>query len=242
MFGFNPERGRDGLPVRPWVKDYLIPFGLVLFGALGLLGGQLPKWAIVVGISYLVFVAGLSLYPPVARLIRFVVDKGRFQRVARAYFPSLSANIGRLRQLLGEGLTNTPLYVLREVSLWDELKGRPPLVDMEHLETLRSWLSSLEGRVGHHKHGDFAHICQELSHLIYQYNRFCCQRLQVLQQVAVAGAVPEQRLRQLKYQWNTHRESHVTFVKDWANLSSAINTISGRRLCIDYYEPLGTLE
>ncbi|HEV8717728.1 MAG TPA: hypothetical protein VGX03_33515 [Candidatus Binatia bacterium] len=57
-----------------------------------------------------------------------------------------------------------------------------------------------------------------------------------------SGGLPEQRLRQLKQQWNVHRDEHAAFVREWGIFAKRINEKSGSKICLDYYEQVGTLE
>lgn len=242
MSGSDTGLNRNGPVARSWVKDYLIPFGSVLVATLGLLGGQLPRWAMVIAASYFVVVVGLVLHPFGVRVFSRGGRAWRFHRTAKAYFPRLSESVKGLQKLVAEGHADTLLYVLRETSALDEVRGRSLVFDSEHVETLRSWVSSVAGRVEQRKQDDFSNLCRELSQLVHRYNRFCCQGSRKLQEVVAAGTLPEQRLRRLKQQWNTHRQSHIAFVRDWGGLSSAINASACTQLCLDYYEPLETLE
>jgi len=244
MFGSDASTDSEEPAQKLWLKDFLIPLGSFLIAALALLTqyAQLPRWIIVVAVSYLIFVAGVSLYISVGRVASYIASKWRFRRVAKTYFPRVLESIGVLHQLLERGQTNTLLYLLGEAAQWGELRGRPSLFDPEHVEIMRSWLFSIEGRVESCTRGEFSSLCSEISELTGHFNRFCHQRLRALQEVITAGALPEQRLRQLKQQWNLHREAHVAYIRGWQNLTKTINEKAGARLCMDYYEPLGTLE
>lgn len=244
MFGFEVSTDSEEPAHKLWLKDYLIPLGSFLIAALALLTqyAQLPRSIIVVAVSYLAIVAGASLYISVGPVVSSVASKWRFRRLAKTYIPRVLESIRVLHQLLERGQTNTLLYLLGEAAQWSELRGRPSLFDPEHVEIMRSWLFSIERRVESSTPREFSGLCSEISELIGHFNGFCHQRLRALQEVITAGALPEQRLRQLKQQWNLHREAHVAFIRGWQNLTKAINEKAGTRLCMDYYEPLGTLE
>lgn len=229
---------------KPWVSQILIPIGSVLIAALALIGQypQLPRWVVLVAVSYLAVVVAVSLYVPVTALVSIVLSKRRSWLLAETYSPRLLEGVGGLRHLLTREQTNTLLYVLGEASQWDELRGRSPIFDPEHVETMRDWLHSIETRARRYKRDDFPNFCRELASLISQYNRFCCQRHRQLQEMVAGGVLPEQRSRQLRQKWNVHREGHMAFMRQWENLSRAINERAGTRICLDYYEPIGTLE
>lgn len=227
-----------------WLTKYLLPLGSVLIAALALLAqnAQLPKWVIVVAVSYLLVVVGVSLYRPGARLLFFIKDKRRLRRLRKTYFTKLSEGVGGLRQLLAQDRSNTVLYVLQEAAQWDELQGRFVPFDAEHVASLRTWLTSIEQRIRRYQSNSFLDLCGEVGDLAFQYNRVCCHGQQALQEATAAGQLSEPRLRSLKQRWNVQRDNHAAFFREWASLCRAINEAAGRRLCTDYYEPLGTLE
>ena len=154
---------------KPWLTDYLIPVGSLLIAALAFLMqyAQLPRWITVVAVGYLIIVAAVSayIYIPVGRLVSLVAEKRSSRRVSKTYFPRVLESMGVLHQLLARGQADTLLYVLAEATQWDELRGRSSLIDPEHVEIMRSWLSSIEGRVERHKRDDFSGLCWEISEL-----------------------------------------------------------------------------
>lgn len=234
---------KNSLP-KSFLTGYLLPLGSVLIAAVAFLtqSVQLPKWAIILAVLYLTLVAGFSLYHPALRLSSSAVRRRRLRQLAKTIFPSLAENAKQLGQLVARGQSHTLLYVLHEAGQWEEIRSHAPLLDPEHVETIRSWLNSIERRVARCRRNEILQLCSEFSELVHQYNRFCHQRLAILQTAIAAGRLPEQRLRQLKQQWNLGREGHVAFVRGWENLSRAINETVGNRRCIEYYEPVGTLE
>ena len=227
-----------------WLTRYLLPLGSVLIAALALLtqSAQLPKWAIVVAVLYLVVVAGVSLYGPGARLLFFIEDKGRSRRLRKTYFPKLSEGVGGLRRLLAQDHSNTVLYLLQDAGQWDEFRGRYSPFQAEHVETLRAWFASIEGRIKRYRWSSFSDLCAEVSHLVFWYNRVCCQGQRALEEVVAAGQLPEQRLRSLMHRWNVQRDEHAAFVREWTSFCRSVNESAKRELCVNYYEPLGTLE
>lgn len=245
LLGIEPSTDVQATQQKAWLTGYLLPLGSVLIAALTFLtqNFQLPKWAFILAMSYLVLVAGVSLYDPVCRILSFLLRKGRLRRLAGTSFPVVLDKLKGLRQLVGEQRGDTLVYVIEQAGQWDEIRCQSQvLVEPEHVETIRNWLSSIERRAVRYRRGDFSNLCQELSDLIHRYNRFCCQRLRMLQELTGGDRLPDHKLRHLKQQWNLHREAHVAFVRGWQDLSRVLNEKADARLCIDYYEPLGTLE
>jgi hypothetical protein len=245
VLGDDPFSNPQNSPGKPWLTGYLLPLGSVLIAALTFLTQniELPKWAVILATLYLVVVAGVSLYDPIHRLFSFLLRKRRLRGVAKSYLPLISDRMRELRQLVGAQRVDTLVYVLEQAAQWEEIRSQSQaLLEPEHVETMRSWLSSIEWGTEQDRRGGFFSLCRQLSDLIHRYNRFCCQRLRILQELVAAGRLPEQRLRHLKQQWNLHREAHVAFIREWQNLSQAINGRASVRLCPDYYESLGTLE
>lgn len=244
MLGLDSDQGSQSPTGKPWLTGFLLPLGSGLIAALAFLtqNTQLPGWATVLVSLYLVVVAGVALYIPVRWLFAFVSDNLRLASLARRALPQIVESVRRLRKLVAHGQANTAIYVFQEAGQWDEIRSHRPPLDAEHLETIRDWLFSIERSVRHPKRGEFGNLCSELSTLIQRYNRLCVQGLKRLEEVIAEGRLQEQRLRYLRQQWNVHREGHVAFMREWADLSKTINEKAGARLCVDYYEPLGTLE
>lgn len=236
----SPEQPR----LRSWLTGYLLPLGSVLIAALALLSqhAQLPRWAIMVAAGYLVVVAGVSLFRPAQCFLSFVRSRLRLRRLAKTHSPRLSENVKVLGQFLERGNSNSLLYAIWEAAQWEELKGQSPIIDTEHVETFRTWFSSIRGHAKRCRADEFERLCGQVGLLIHEYNRFCCQRLRALQTQVAAGRLPEQRSRQLKQQWNSQRDGHTAFLREWASFAKRVNQAAGRQVCPDYYEPVATLE
>jgi hypothetical protein len=246
LFG-SPVNGNPEPRVpRPWLTRFLLPLGAVLIAALTFLTQNvtLPKWAVGTAALYLVVVTVVTLYDPAVHTYRWLVAKNKLARLAGSTRPRIEETFVQLQRLLSSDNASTVLYVLKETAQWDELRvlGPGPLYDAEHLESLRGWLLSLESRVIGYDRREFASVCHELGALVGQYNRFCLLRHRALQDALTAGKLSEQHARYLKQQWNVHREGHAQFIRKWTEISATVNDRLGMRLCIDYYEALGTIE
>ena len=225
------------------LKDFLIPFGSVLIAAIVFLTAnyQLPKWAISVVVLYLIIVMVVVMINPIIRIISFFRERQRKKQTAKSFYPQL-VDSGKEFVHLIDGSTNNIIYLLQEIQGWAEISNNPILIDMEHIETIRNWLQSVQKHLDLYRFKDFLHLVSELSSLINQYHRSCVQVQQRLETLVAAGKLPEQRLRYLKREWNLRRENHNLFINKWGNLTKSINESAGDRVCIDYYEPLKTLE
>jgi len=221
---------------------FLIPLGSVLFAALVFTQdiSKLSLWAVGVVVAYLVTVTAVTLYVPAIRGYRWISATSRHARMAGVARPLLRDTVMQLEHLLSKDSGSTVLYVFGEAAQWEEMKHHPQLLDVEHLSVLRSWLSSLKARVN--QRYDFDSLCHELGQLIYEYNRFCSLRHQILQDALTAGKLSEQHALTLKRGWNVKREGHARFLDLWMSLARSINGRLRYHLCNDYYEPLGTLE
>ena len=229
---------------RSWVSENLIPLGTPLFAALTLLAQYvLPTtWISLITVSCPLILTVVSLYAPVVRWLSSLANKWRLQHLAKIYFPQLLESARRFRQFISRQNINTLLYVLQQVAQWGEQKGKSLLPDPEYRETVENWLFSIEKRIALYKPDDFPGLCKEMSDLILSYNRFCSQRLRKLEELIRSGDLPEQRLRQIKQQWNVQRGDHTAFVREWGIFAKRINEKTGSKICFDYYEPVGTLE
>ncbi len=246
LFGSPVKGNPEPRAPRPWLTRFLLPLGAVLIAALSFLTQNitLPAWAVRTAVVYLAVVIVVTLYDPAIQTYRCLVRRSQLSRLARFSRPRLEEAIVELKRLLSSDNASNVLYVVKETAQWDELRvsGPSPLYDAEHLESLRGWLSSFESRIVSYGRCEFASLCHELGTLINQYNRFCLIRHRALQEALTTGKLTDTHARYLKQQWNVHREGHAQFIRKWTELSMTINDRSAMRLCIDYYEALGTIE
>lgn len=244
LFELGKDTNSEQPRLKSWLTGYLFPLGSVLIAALALLSqhAQLPRWAIIVAAGYLVVVGAVSLFRSAQRLLSFLRSKLRLRHLAKTLSPRLSENVKVLGQFLERGNSNSLLYVLWEAAQWEELRGQSPIIDTEHVETFRTWFSSIEGQARRCTPDEFTRLCRQVGLLVHEYNRFCCQRLRALQTQVAAGRLPEQRSRQLKQQWNSQRDAHTAFLREWASFAKAVNQAAGMQVCNEYYEPVATLE
>ncbi len=230
-----------------FIKDILIPLGSLLIGAIPLLAVKevpLPTWAIFIVISYLVIVTTIVSLNPLIKLISFLREKADKRRFAKTYYPRLQDCYRDFDRLIDDQKTDTIHYLLQEI-----ISGRRGAIrseqfpyDLEHVATLRSWFSSVEEQVDTYKPKNFTYLASALSHLISQHHRYCLKALQLLESLIAQGTIAEQQLRLLKQDWNLRRETYMQFIRKWENLTKNINESMNERVCVDWYEPLKTLE
>lgn len=89
---------------------------------------------------------------------------------------------------------------------------------------------------------DFKLVASDLSRVIYQYHYLCVRSQEHLEQLINAKSLVDQRLRQLKQQWNTARGEHMHVLRNWEQVAKRFNEMAGERVCLDYYEPIKTFE
>lgn len=228
---------------RHWVKDYLFPIGSLLVGVLGLLAQTtLPHWVILTATAYLIVVAAVVLYPTAIRIGSWVRSRARISRLAKSKYPELLRGVRTLVQLTTSQNANTMLDVFKTAAHWDEKSGKGLMPDSQYIETVRNWLLAIERRAATRRPTEFLNLCEEFSNVTHQYNHFLCDRLQRLQQLIREGDLVESRRLHLKQQWNVNREFHVGMISNWQSAAREINETARTRVCVDYYQPLGTLE
>lgn len=227
------------------VKDYLLPLGSVMIAALALLKQDLgwPRVGVVGLTFYLAFVVAYTLYRPVRRVLARSMESIRLQRVRRDVLPCIVPILARIKHSLAHGYSDTLLHAVREAGLCPEVRRQAPLLDdAEQIETLRSWVSSLNDRLPTTGRHGFVSLCAEFGYFMNRYNTFFCQRQRALQSIISSGTVPEQAVRSVKQLWNVQRESHARLVLEWMTLAQTVNEVSRQKLCLEYYEQVGTLE
>jgi hypothetical protein len=202
----------------------------------------LPREFMGILILYLVVVVVMTLYEPAVNSWSWASGRLSLRKAARINTPEVIEVVRSVRGLLQHGYSDTVIYVLQQVAQWAEIRGQVALADADHLETLRSWASSIQGRLEPSRGEAFTSLCREVGSLIQRYDQFCCANLRTLQSLLAGVKVPEERLRRLKQDWNTQREHHLDVVKQWTSIARRVNKTLGQPVCLDSYEVLGTLE
>jgi len=237
------DAGQTKQVPRQWVKEYLFPIGSLLIGILGLLAQTaFPMWIVVIATLYLIIIAAVFLFSPVTRFFSSVKAKWRLRRIAKMNLPELVVSVKKFNELIAPQNSNTLAHVFSLVAQWDGQKGKVLLPDPEYIETIRNWLLAIEKRTESCTPRDFSCLCAELSSLFQQYNHFLCQRLARMQGLIHEGSLSPDRIRQIKQYWNVNRDAHIALVRTWERFAKKMNERTASKLCIDYYQPLGTLE
>jgi len=227
------------------VKDYLLPLGSVMIAALALLKQDLgwPRAGVVGVAFYLAFVVAVTLYRPVCRGLAQSIESIRLHRARRDALPRIASIVARIKHSLAHGYSDTLLHAVEQAGLCPEVRSQTPLLyDADQIETLRCWVGCLGDRLPTTGRQGFVSLCAELSHFMNRYNTFFCQRQRALQNIISSGTVPALQVRSVKQLWNVQRESHARLILDWTTLGQTVNEISRQKLCLEYYEQVGTLE
>ncbi len=231
-------------PSKYVVKDFLIPFGSILISAIALLTGyhKLSKWAITGIYLYIIFIVVMWLYDPLHRLWTSFHKKRKDRNFAKKFHPGLYDISREFGQLIEDNRGDTIFYLLQNINSWEELRGQLIQPDAEHISTIRSWHASIEKNFNFYRKKNFPSLAWELSSLIFQHNRFCVQAERRLEGIIRDGKLNEIHLRYLKQEWTLCPERYGQFISKWENLAKNINEKFQERVCIDYYEPIKTLE
>jgi hypothetical protein len=246
LFGSVPE-GNNAQWQSYWrfLRGVMFPFGSVLIAAVALLvkGEQLPGLAIYVVVPYLIVTVVLLLVPLVIQANAALRAGQRKKRLVERFYPRLRESAKEFALLIEQGNSNTLLYFFADTSNWLTRIGiDSSRIDKEHIQTIKSWFESLRTRLQSPKYLDFFPLASEMSSLINSHNRFCIKAQEYLQANVVAQKFPESEMKGFRQQWNLCREKYAFFIQNWERLAKNINDDSGERICLDYYEPLKTLE
>lgn len=223
------------------VSSFLIPFGSVLIAAVALLASTtpIPQWAVAVVVTYLAVAMVISLAYP-ARKLRIAFQRKRIiQKAARKFYAALVETTGQMSEQVNFHRVNTVANLSQEVS---SLVGEQAhQVPVEALRLARSWMETIHRRVDPKSHADFVALARELSAFVSEYHYLCRRVHESIISLISKGLIPEQRLPQVRQQWNLARERQMSLVTSWEQLTKKINGALGERLCNDYYEPLKML-
>jgi hypothetical protein len=232
------------------VISYLISFGLLLFAVFSYMTSKynIPKWIIVIIIIYflLVIVMILSvLVDPFTKLLSKIREKSKKKHIAKIFYPQLhneakdfgsfvdSEKIDTIPYLLQNNIFN----IIRSQSIFELFQ-----FDRGHIATIQIWLDSTQKYLKLRRLKDFSKIAHDLSWLIHNYHYFCINMQYQLEKVLKNEKIQEEEKRKLKQEWNTLRERHSQFINNFQNLMKNINESLGEKICVDYFEPLKTLE
>ena len=130
--------------------------------------------------------------------------------------------------------------MLQQINGWDEFRGERLALSSVHF--IREWLDSTSKRLEAGRNADFKLVASDLSHVMNQFHYLCVHSQEHLEQLINTKPLVDQRLRQLKQQWNTAREKHMHVIRNWEQAAKRINEMAGEHVCIDYYEPIKTFE
>lgn len=226
---------------KDWLFKFFIPSAVISLVSFFVDRAKFPAWALVVVIVYLAAVTFFVLFEPMRALVRCCQQRSRMRSLSRQISDALSQAVEDLLRLSSSEHSDTLRSLLREAEGWTELK--PGIkCDGEHIETLRTWTLSLKERLAGGSTGSYVSLASEISNLIARYNRFFSNRFREFEPIAASPGMSEQRLKYLKREWNSRRERHVAFVRDWEALTKKINKEARTIVCSDYFEQLPTLE
>lgn len=239
FFGDSEEPDHD-YP-GPLLTKFLIPFGALLVAAIALWPNydKLPGWLILILVSYLLVVAGVSLaYPTKKALTRFF-EKRKRKQLAQRYYALLEDRMKAFAELAADNRADGFVYLLQQINNWEELREKR--ISLTGLAFMRQWMESLQKRLAFHRVDEFSLLAWDFSVILMEYQMFCEQAQQHLQS-AIEWSVPDPRRKDFKSKWNIAREDFVHLIKDWQQAAKKINELAGVRVCIDYYTPLRLLE
>jgi len=230
-------------PSKLLLKDILIPIGSILIAAISFLTAnfELPTWAIIGVIGYLVVVIMALLFNPFHGLCSSLWKMKR-ERYLTKKFHSEVYEISREFGGLIEDRSDTISNLLKEINSWEELRGQLTQPDSEHISTIKSWHASIEKHLNLLCLKYFPSLVWDLGVLISQYNRFCIQTQKRLEEILRERELHEMHLQYLKHEWTLRRERHVRVMSKWESLTKNINDKLRGRFCIDYYEPLKPID
>ncbi len=227
-----------------FLKDIVIPVGAVLIAGITLLSAKhkIPIWASICVVLYFVVVMVVVVAKPSIQLISLFKNKLKKKHLAKIFYPQLADTASKFGPLIEHQRSNTICYLIEDINRWDEVRNQQIQYDAEHMGTINGWFVSIKNYLNFYRFKDFPILAKGFSSLINQYNRFCIKLQRQLEAIVSSGKLSEQRLRDLKREWNVHREKHNKIIQNWEDRAKDINKVADDRICIDYYEPLKTLE
>jgi len=227
-----------------FLTKFLIPFGAVLIAAIVFLTAnyQLPRWAVIVVIAYLIIVMFATIWKPVTRLFSSLREKWLHRSISKNYYPYLQNSAVEFGRLTEDNRSSTMISFLQDISSWPEIQNNPIPFDRGHIQTIREWLSSIQENISSNRLTRFKREAHDLSIIIFHYHNLCVRVQERIESLITQGKITDEQnhLRQLKREWDLRREAHMQFIREWESLTKNINSTLGR-VCVDYYEPLKTL-
>jgi hypothetical protein len=241
-FGLKQEAKPDYFD-RPLVK-VLFPLGGFLVGAIGLLtsSNNLPSWALIILVSFVAICALVLLWPPLAWTMTRVRTRLRRNRAARLFYPDVQQTIRRLHEHLGESVSHTLIYELRDFTSIRDKKENQVIHSLSEATNIKEWLAFVSSKAQRQQARDFVEVSVATNLAAAQYRRLCESLYNRLQYVVSQNLVDEANLRKLKNGWNSARDSYASMMQDWAKTCDKINHQLGDFVAPSHYSPLRTLE
>lgn len=227
----SSRRGADYL-----VKDILIPFGSALIAAVVVLSTtqNLPFWATLAMVVYLVFVFVLVLASPISKVFRRFSTWNSRRIFAQKMRSELLGLIGELNGLLDQQKTNTLPYVVFQLT--QKLSANVRLLtrldrNLREFQILQSWADSLFTPFLLDRRGNLWSSFSDLSIAVVEFTWACSVLRQDVINVKDVEENTSALQRDLKPDWDAAIHNIVDFTSRLERFMKKVNERSGTNLC-----------
>ncbi len=215
----------------------LIPFGLVIIGAIGLWAStnKLPVWASWTMAIYLVIVLVKILINPAKNFSSKAINHFSRMRFAMKMRPELRRLSSELNQLLDSQRTSTIPYIISQ--LFSKLSSEIHTLNCldrnrQQFQILQSWALSLTDRNRSYNRTEFLQDAAQLSNAVVWYIWACVW----LQQVINNKGLVDQLTKDVVSDWNVAVQRISDFTSRVERFMRMINEKYNSNLCITYFQ------
>lgn len=233
---------------RKMTFSHFLTFGSLLVAVIALFTTrvQLPILVIVGMFVYLVGAVVWASWGSLKQVTAWLRGKLNQKRIARTFYPQLHEVANEFGLLIKSDVSRggNVMALVQLVNGWGETipidasKSKVLCIEVEQIYLLRDWLESIERALGSYRVDDFSCLADDLGRLIFRYHYFSSQTYNQFEMLISRGSLSEQRLRELRQEWNLCRESFTRFLEKWKSLARKINKAAGGHIYGEHVEPL----
>jgi hypothetical protein len=224
-----------------FTTKYLIPFGSILVGVMGLLasGNTFPIWVYIVISLYLVIILLISLFKPVKKLFSKSIKNFTLKKFSTAKRKKLQELAEELKDLFDEQKTTTIPYIITHnyKVFQDELNTLNCVANSrEQFLILQSWTLSSCDNLKNNSHSVFLRDAAEFSNIINWFSRTYNQI-----RTNLNNEFKGKDLGDIIIEWNNASLQILDFTNRSARIMKAINQIYDSSICCTHFQEIKQL-
>lgn len=224
------------------LKEYVIPVGALLLAIVPIFTQKnLPLWAWVTLVVFVLIVAAFLVFPILIRSISYSHKWLLQRRLERQYLPRVVSILKRVKPMLESHRGDT---------LWGVWENSARTIEMQkyirpersHFDALSTWHQNLCEIVEKTGPTKFELVTRFVGQWLQRYVSFGREAYTQFENLLRDDQIAEPKLREIKQDWNHARDDHNRLINDWKALCEEINGESEHEIFSGFYETLKPLE